>query len=221
MNWRGPTIRAAVTISRAAESSVALGPLRAPYGAREGAHSLPTPLCAPPRTGPSPRGARGLGLITVTEGQRALSQCVARVQCELHDIGRRVTFVAGPRWWAVADRAAVAHRVRAAEARPGGGDGAVADLAEGLGVHRLRPFADLEALRATRRVSVSRFAQLAGIPGTDVLASACPAPCRCPGQRPVAGAEDRRGRGDRSQVRGGLAGVGAPQDRRDDACRRL
>jgi hypothetical protein len=32
-------------------------------------------------------------------------------------------------------RAAVAHRVRAAEARPGGGDGAVADLAEGLGLH--------------------------------------------------------------------------------------
>ncbi len=61
-------------------------------------------------------------------------------------------------------RAAVAPRVRAAEARSRGGDGAAADLAEGLGVRRRCPFADLEALRAAHGVSVSRFAALAGIP---------------------------------------------------------
>ena len=37
----------------------------------------------------------------------------------------------------------------------------------------------------------------------------------------MAGAECRRGRGYRSQVRSGLAGLGAPQDRRDDARQRL
>jgi hypothetical protein len=36
----------------------------------------------------------------------------------------------------------------------------------------------------------------------------------------VAGAEGRRHRGDRGQVRRGLAGVGTSQDRRDDARRR-
>ena len=55
-------------------------------------------------------------------------------------------------------------RVRAAEARSRGGDGAAADLAERLGVRRRYPFADLEALRAAHGVSVSRFAALAGIP---------------------------------------------------------
>lgn len=73
-------------------------------------------------------------------------------------------FAARPRWWAVADRAAAAPRVRAAEARSRGGDGAAADLAEGLGVRRRGPFADLDALRAAHGVSVSRFAALAGIP---------------------------------------------------------
>jgi hypothetical protein len=66
-------------------------------------------------------------------------------------------------WWAVADRAA-APRVRGAEARSRGGDGAAADLAERLGVRRRCPFAYLEALRAAHCVSVSRFAALAGIP---------------------------------------------------------
>jgi hypothetical protein len=65
--------------------------------------------------------------------------------------------------WSVDGRAAVAGRVRAAQAGVGGGDGAAADLAEGCGVHRSGPFADLEALRVADRVSVSRFAVLAGI----------------------------------------------------------
>jgi DNA-binding transcriptional regulator YiaG len=52
---------------------------------------------------------------------------------------------------------------RSLEARSRGGDGAAADLAEGLGVRRRCPFADLEALRAAHGVSVSRFAALAGI----------------------------------------------------------
>jgi transposase-like protein len=55
-------------------------------------------------------------------------------------------------------------RVRAAEARSRGGDGAAVDLAERLGVRRRCTFADLEALRAAHGVSVSRFAALAGIP---------------------------------------------------------
>jgi hypothetical protein len=58
-------------------------------------------------------------------------------------------------------------------------------------------------------------------PGTHLLAAARPAPRRRPSQRPMAGAEGRRGRGDRSQVRSGLAGLGAPQDRRNGARRRL
>jgi hypothetical protein len=62
------------------------------------------------------------------------------------------------------DRAAAAPRVRAAEARSRGGDGAAADLAERLGVGRRCRFAGLEALRAAHGVSVSRFAALAGIP---------------------------------------------------------
>jgi transposase-like protein len=67
------------------------------------------------------------------------------------------------RWWAAPDRAAAAPRVRAAEARSRGGDGAAADLAERLGVRRRFRFADLEALRAAHGVSVSRFAALAGV----------------------------------------------------------
>jgi len=40
----------------------------------------------------------------------------------------------------------------------------VTDLAEGLGVRRPGPFADLEALRAAAELPVARFAALAGIP---------------------------------------------------------
>ena len=59
--------------------------------------------------------------------------------------GRHGPVATRPGRRSVADRAAAPHRVQRAQARPGGGDGAAADLAEGLGVHRLRPFADLEA----------------------------------------------------------------------------
>jgi transposase-like protein len=51
-----------------------------------------------------------------------------------------------------------------AEARAGRGDRAATDLAEGLGVRRPGPFADLEALRAAAELPVARFAALAGIP---------------------------------------------------------
>ena len=78
--------------------------------------------------------------------------------------GRDGPFAARPRWWAVADRAAAAPRVRAAEVRSRAGDGAATALAERLGVRRRCPFADLEALRAAHGVSISRFAPLAGIP---------------------------------------------------------
>jgi hypothetical protein len=53
---------------------------------------------------------------------------------------------------------------RHAAARAGRGDSAGTDLAEGLGVRRPGPFADLEALRAAAELPVARFAALAGIP---------------------------------------------------------
>jgi transposase-like protein len=54
--------------------------------------------------------------------------------------------------------------VQGAEARAGRGDSAATDLAEGLGVRRPGPFADLEALRTAAELPVARFAALAGIP---------------------------------------------------------
>jgi hypothetical protein len=60
--------------------------------------------------------------------------------------------------------AAAAVGERPAEDGAGGGDGAAADVAEGRRVHRPGPFSDLEALRATADLPVSRFARLAGIP---------------------------------------------------------
>lgn len=61
-------------------------------------------------------------------------------------------------------RATAARGDPGAEARTGRGDSAAADLAEGLGVRRPGPFADLEALRAAAELPVARFAALAGIP---------------------------------------------------------
>jgi transposase len=84
-----------------------------------------------------------------------------------------------------------------------GGDGAAADLAERLGVRRRCPFA---ALRWDSR--------------TNLLVATSPPPRRRPAERAMAGAESGRDRGSRREVRSGLARLGAPQDRRDDACRR-
>src|SRR6266508_4542235 len=61
-------------------------------------------------------------------------------------------------------RATAARGDPGAEARAGRGDRAATDLAEGLGVPRPGPFADLEALRAAAELPVARFAALAGIP---------------------------------------------------------
>jgi len=62
-------------------------------------------------------------------------------------------------------RATAARGDPGAEARAGRGDSAATDLAEGLGVRRPGPFADLEALRAAAELPVARFAALAGVPG--------------------------------------------------------
>jgi hypothetical protein len=113
-------------------------------------------------------------------------------------------------WWAVADRAAAAPRVRGAEARSRGGDGAAADLAERLGVRRRCPFADLEALRAAHGVSVSRFAALAGIPERTYWRRLARHGLGDP-PKAMAGAESGRDRGSRREVRSGLTRLGAPK----------
>jgi hypothetical protein len=84
---------------------------------------------------------------------------------------------------------------------------------KGLGVRRRCPFADLEALRAAHGVSVSRFAALAGIPERTYWR-------RLARHRVGDPSESGRDRGSRREGRSGVARLGAPQDRRDDARRR-
>jgi hypothetical protein len=57
-------------------------------------------------------------------------------------------------------------------------------------------------------------------PRTNLLTATSPPPRRRPAEGAMAGAESRRDRGSRREVRSGLARLGVPQDRRDDACRR-
>src|SRR6266545_3847191 len=66
--------------------------------------------------------------------------------------------------------------------------------------------------------SVSRFAAIRWDPRTNLLAAIRPPPRRRPAEGAMAGAESGRDRGSRREVRSGLARLGAPQDRRDDAC---